>query len=392
MFVGAAAPFVGFCGKCRQKGAFLSMQWKGAIAKTYTTRYGRIGLHVLFWLVLFGSNFYFNSISFNPFSASSAAYLLAGKSAALLALSYYVLMYGIRPRFLAKRTFVYGFILLLLLLLFYAALDAWGDKVIMAGCEGCMEALKGSSLAYYRFLQQPVHNIVLARLLSGGLLYQLLFQLSLPVALKIGRDYYRQAVQQLQLAKDNLQMEFNFLKAQVNPHFLFNTLNNLYSLVVQERKAQAAATIARLSGFMRYTLYETGEEKVLLEREIGLLKDYVELEKLRLNETVVAFQYEQDRDDYQIPPLLLMPALENAFKYSVDNRPDSHIHVAINARDGELHVAIKNNFDPEREVKKGGIGLQNLQKRLQHYYPGKSSCSATAMDGVYCFELRCTLL
>lgn len=392
MFVGAAAPFVGFWRNYRQKGAFLNMQWKAAIAKTYTTRPWRIGLHLLFWLVLAGSNFYFNRISFNPFSASPATYLLAGKSVVLLALFYYALMYAIWPRFLKKRKFIAGGLLLILLLLLYAALDAWGDKQIIAGCAGCMEGLKGSSLAYYRFLQQPVHNIVLARLLSGGLLYQLLFQLSLPVALKTGRDYYRQAVQQLQLARDNLQLEFNFLKAQVNPHFLFNTLNNLYSLVVHQRNEQAAATIARLSGFMRYTLYETGEEKVALQKEIGLLKDYVELEKLRLNETVVAFQYGQDRDDYQIPPLLLMPALENAFKFSVDNRPDSQIHVAINAREGELHVQIKNNFDPQQEAKGGGIGLQNLQKRLQHYYPGRSSCSATTADGMYCFELRCMLL
>lgn len=367
------------------------MQWKTAVAKTYTTRYGRIGLHVLFWLVLFGSNFYFNSISFNPFSASSAAYLLAGKSALLLALFYYVLMYGIWPRFLTKRKFLYSAVSLLFLLLLYAALDAYGDKRIIAGCTNCMEQLKGSSLDYYRFLQRPLPNIVLARLLSGGLLYQLLFQLSLPVALKIGRDYYRQAVQQLQLAKDNLQLEFNFLKAQVNPHFLFNTLNNLYALVVSERKEQAAATIARLSGFMRYTLYETGEEKVALEKEIRLLQDYVELEKLRLNETVVDFRYEQDRTDYKIPPLLLMPALENAFKYSADNVPDSHIHMHIRAVDNTLHVTIQNNFDPEREIRGGGIGLHNLQKRLQHYYPGTSSCSATATDGVYLFRLSCTL-
>jgi sensor histidine kinase YesM len=278
-----------------------------------------------------------------------------------------------------------------LLLLLYAVLDAIGDKQIIGNCADCMETLKGSNQAYYQFLQMPLTNIVLARVLSGGLLYQLLFQLGLPVAIKTGRNYYRQAVQQLQLAKDNLQLEFNFLKAQVNPHFLFNTLNNLYSLVVSERNKQAAATIARLSGFMRYTLYETGAEKVLLSKEVAMLKDYTELEKLRLNETEVTFEYEQDRDNYKMPPLLLMPALENAFKYSVDNLPQSHISINMLAANNTLQVTIENNFDPQRQTGGGGIGLQNLQRRLQHYYPGSHSYTATAKDGLYIFKLHCTL-
>jgi hypothetical protein len=366
------------------------MQWKTAVGQLGTWRYSRPALHLLFWGALFGSNAYFNTISFNPFSASNAAYLLAGKSVVLLALVYYALMYAIWPYFLVKRKFGIAAALLLLLLLLYAVLDAIGDKQLIAGCADCMEKLKGSNRAYYRFLQQPVPNIVLARVLSGGLLYQLLFQLSLPVAIKTGRNYYRQAVQQLQLAKDNLQLEFNFLKAQVNPHFLFNTLNNLYSLVVSERNKQAAATIARLSGFMRYTLYETGAETVLLSKEIAMLKDYTELEKLRLNETNVTFEYEQDQE-YKIPPLLLMPALENAFKYSVDNLPESRININILAVNNTLHVTIENNFDPQRQTGGGGIGLQNLQRRLQHYYGGNHSYTATTKDGVYIFALHCTL-
>ena len=367
------------------------MQWKTALREWGATRYGRVVLHLLFWGVLFGSNVYFNRISFNPFSASNAAYLLAGKSVLLLALVYYGLMYVVWPRFIVRRKFVAAVLLLVLLLLVYAVLDACGDKQMIAGCADCMEDLKGSSLVYYQFLQKPLQHIVLARLLSGGLLYQLLFQLSLPVAIKTGRNYYRQAVQQLQLAKDNLQLEFNFLKAQVNPHFLFNTLNNLYSLVVSERKEQAAATIARLSGFMRYALYETTAEKVLLSKEIHLLKDYTELEKLRLNETVVTFHYQQDKDEYTLPPLLLMPAVENAFKYSVDNGPESKIVIDIKAVNNTLDVTITNNFDPQRESGVGGIGLQNLQRRLQHYYPDKYSYTATAKDGVYIFALHCTL-
>jgi sensor histidine kinase YesM len=142
---------------------------------------------------------------------------------------------------------------------------------------------------------------------------------------------------------------------------------------------------------MRYALYETSTENVLLRKEIRLLKDYTELEKLRLNETLVSFHYEQDKDGYTIPPLLLMPAVENAFKYSVDNGPESRIDIAIKAVNNTLDVTIKNNFDPQREGGGGGIGLQNLQRRLEHYYPGRHSYAATARDGIYIFQLHCTL-
>lgn len=194
----------------------------------------------------------------------------------------------------------------------------------------------------------------------------------------------------MQLAKDNLQLEFNFLKAQVNPHFLFNTLNNIYALVEGDRKEQATSTLARLSSFLRYTLYETGDEKILLNKEVQLIKDYIELEKLRLNETEVAFQYESDRDDYTIPPLLFMPALKNAFKYAVD-KPGSRIDVFIKAERETLEVRIQNNFDTQRIGTTGGIGLQNLQKRVRHYYGPSATYLATAANGVYLFQLKCML-
>jgi LytS/YehU family sensor histidine kinase len=176
----------------------------------------------------------------------------------------------------------------------------------------------------------------------------------------------------------------------VNPHFLFNTLNNIYALVVAERKEQAATTLARLSGFLRYTLYETGDEKIALAKEVQLLKDYIELEKLRLNETAVRFRYESDRDDYTVPPLLFMPALENAFKYTSDSK-GNQILVNITAKEKQLQVTVENDLVGQQTPKGGGIGLQNLQKRLQHYYPGRSSYSASETNGVYLFSLSCTL-
>ncbi len=366
------------------------MKRRDPLEKTYSDIRYRIALHILFWSVMFGSYYYFNTISFNPARETPATYLLALKNTIEFAAAFYSLMYFIWPRYIAKRKWFKSIVLLALWLVAITALDAWADLQIFHGCESCMQRLAQYSPDYYNFLQRNFPNIVFIRVVTGGLLYHLIIQISLPVAIKIGRNYFRQTVQQLQLSKDNLQLEFNFLKAQVNPHFLFNTLNNIYSLVQAERKEQAATTLARLSGFLRYTLYETGDEKIALEKEAQLLKDYVELEKLRLNETDVLFYYESDSEAYTVPPLLFMPALENAFKYTEDEK-GARIGVSIIAKDKQLQVKIENNIPKTKNANTGGIGLQNLQKRLQHYYPGKSSYTATATNGVYLFQLSCTL-
>jgi sensor histidine kinase YesM len=363
---------------------------KQLFEKTYSNPYYRIGLHVFFWFFLTATNYYFNTISFNPVSHTPASYLLALKNTVEFSIAFYSLMYWILPVFIAKRRWIKATVLLLLWVILIASFDTWADQQIFNHCQTCATSLKQSGSDYYNFLQNNFSNIAFARLMSGGLLYNLIVQLSLPIAVKLGRNYFRQTVQQLQLAKDNLQLEFNFLKSQVNPHFLFNTLNNIYSLVVNEKKEQAAATIARLSDFMRYALYETGDEKILLEKEVQLLKDYIELEKLRLNETEVVFHYETDSIDYVVPPLLLMPAVENAFKYSSDKKGDG-ITISIKVVRFQLEVTIENKFDTGRRSTTGGIGLQNLKKRLQHYYGTASSCSINAANGVYLFRLICTL-
>ena len=366
------------------------MKRKDLVEKTYADLRYRLVLHLLFWLAMFASSYYFNTISFNPVRETPGAWLLALKNAVELAVAFYALMYFIWPRFLAKRKWFKSLVLLFLWLVAVTSLDAWADLQIFNRCESCLKGLAKYNPDYYHFLQRNFPNIVFVRVITGGLLYHLVILLSLPVAIKIGRSYFRQTVQQLQLAKDNLQLEFNFLKSQVNPHFLFNTLNNIYSLVVNEKKEQAAATLARLSGFLRYTLYETGDEKILLKKELQLLHDYIELEKLRLNETNVEFRAETDSDDYTVPPLLLMPALENAFKYTEDEKGNK-IVIDITAKEKQLQVSIQNSTTEANETKPGGIGLQNLQKRVNHYYPGRSSYSASRANGVYLFHVSCTL-
>lgn len=363
---------------------------KDLLAYTYSDKRYRIGAHLLFWVLLFGGNYYFNSISFNAVSGTPAAYLFAIKNTVVTAAAFYPLVYFILPWFARRKPWFIGVFFILVWILLISLIDSWGDQRIYSNCARCAERLAQTSPDYYRFLQRNLSDIVFTRVLSGGFLYMQIFVLSFPVAIKFARNYFRQTVQGLQLAKDNLQLEFNFLKAQVNPHFLFNTLNNIYALVEADRKEQATATIARLSGFMRYTLYETGAEKISLQKEVQLMKDYIELEQLRLNETEVLFRFNSDADDYTVPPLLFMPALENAFKYTVDKR-GSRIVVDIKAVQGKLSICIQNSFDEQRTKGAGGIGLQNLQKRVHYYYGDNAEWSAGGADGVYLFTLNASL-
>ena len=363
---------------------------KDLLAYTYTDNRYRLLLHVLFWLLVFARGYYFGTISFNTMRGTPATYLLSVKTTLVSALAFYTLMYGLLPLFNKKRSWVPVILLGILWLVLIACLDSLGDLLVFHKCAACAERLAAASPDYHRFLQTHFSNIVVVRILSGGFLYMLILQLSLPVAIKFARNNFRKTVQSLQLAKDNLQLEFNFLKAQVNPHFLFNTLNNIYALVEAEQKQKATATIARLSGFLRYTLYETGAEKIRLQQEVQLLQDYIELEQLRLNNTQVLFRFTTHNDDYEIPPLLFMPALENAFKYTPDAAGNT-IDVRIVAHAGKLEVTIENPVQAGHQKGGGGIGLHNLHKRVAHYFGAQASCTAGAVNDVYLLRLSCPL-
>lgn len=196
----------------------------------------------------------------------------------------------------------------------------------------------------------------------------------------------------LQLAKENVQLELNFLKSQVNPHFLFNTLNNLYGLIIHQRHDKSAEIVARLSDFMRYTLYDSAEALVSLEKEVNLINNYIELEQLRLNYTKVVFNVMLDRKDYYLPPLLFMPIVENAFKYTVDKKTGSIIYMDLKVDQGLLYFKIQNSFEPlnsKNEI--GGLGLVNLQKRLSLLFPNKNTCQNNVEGFNYIAQLTLNL-
>ena len=203
-----------------------------------------------------------------------------------------------------------------------------------------------------------------------GTLIGLLFSIALPLSIKFGMQALRQQFRSMQLAKENLELEFNFLRSQVNPHFLFNSLNNIYGLILNDEKNKSADLVARLSQFLRYTLYENSNDKMPMDKEVQLLKDYIDLESIRMNYTKASFKFQTDNTVFNLPSLLMIPIVENAFKYCADNR-EAYINIHFQIHDKSVSFEVKNTVDPDRQsAAVGGIGLTNFRKRLQLYYPG----------------------
>ena len=184
--------------------------------------------------------------------------------------------------------------------------------------------------------------------------------------------YYRQlkmAAQQLRLEKQAA--ELNYLKAQTNPHFLFNTLNNIYSLA-RDKSDLAAESIMRLSKILRFMLYETGGEYIAIEQELKIMADYIALEKLRYDASLhVNFNYDVEDMNQSLPPLLLIPLVENAFKHGVSEtrqQPFVDIHLTVNNR--QLLFVVRNSTDQSLEDSgpKENIGLSNLRRQLELLY------------------------
>ncbi|MGN6639267.1 MAG: sensor histidine kinase, partial [Mucilaginibacter sp.] len=168
--------------------------------------------------------------------------------------------------------------------------------------------------------------------------------------------------------------ELSFLKAQINPHFFFNTLNNIYALTVVDAEV-AGKAIHQLSRMMRYLLYDTQQGHTMLSQEIAFVKDYISLMQLRLTDVVkVTIDTPSDLKDLPLAPMIFLPFVENAFKHGVSATQDSHIDIVIVQNEKVLDLTVKNSIMHDNSVSldtNSGIGLVNTRRRLDLLYPGK---------------------
>lgn len=211
-------------------------------------------------------------------------------------------------------------------------------------------------------------------MIDGILLMTTLLVAGISTSLAVIQRWQADARLRDAVEKQNISSELALLKAQINPHFFFNTLNNIYALSFTHVEQSREATLT-LSRMMRYLLYETQHDTAPLSREFAFIDDYIELMKLRVRNTDNV-QYTRDEPvrDYPIAPMLLLPFIENAFKHGIDASQRSEIRIHAGLEGGALNLFVENHIFPVQnaaEEENGGIGLTNTRRRLDLLYPGR---------------------
>jgi hypothetical protein len=207
---------------------------------------------------------------------------------------------------------------------------------------------------------------------------------SLSSALSVVKEW-RYTLQRISQAEaEKARAELAFLKAQINPHFLFNTLNNIYSLALTKNDATAFA-IMKLSNIMRYLTDDATHDYVVLQSEVACISDYIELQRLRLNaKTDINFSVSGQLDEKHISPLILITFVENVFKYGVSNHEPSPLTIKISADERTITLFCQNRvFSALRKVEREGIGISNTKKRLELLYPNKHLLNIATDKGLY---------
>ncbi|MCK9219566.1 MAG: histidine kinase [Bacteroidales bacterium] len=222
--------------------------------------------------------------------------------------------------------------------------------------------------------------------------YPMLMAFALSTAIRITLEYFQNEKQKREIEAEKLSSELAFLKSQVNPHFLFNILNNICSLA-RKKSDDTENAIIKLSQIMRYMLQDSKVEKVNLEKEVEYLQSYLELQRLRISETVkISFIISGRPELISIEPLLLIPFVENAFKHGVSYLEESEILITLSAQRQKLSFVVENKIieNKEEELKESGsgIGLKNVIRRLDLLYPQKHDLKINDQQGKYRVELN----
>lgn len=299
----------------------------------------------------------------------------------LISLSTYALMvyfnlYYLIPNYLTKKRFRTYVGLLLLVILILTPLKTF--------------------VFYWKFAGRPEDQALLLSNLNFYFIPSFLVLIASTI-FKIISDWFRNLRDQQELEAQTMQSELRFLKSQINPHFLFNTLNNIYALTLQ-KSDKAPDTVIKLSEMMRYMLYECNEKQVLLSKEIQYLRNYLDLERLRLSHAIeVTFEVQGAVSDQKIAPLMFLPFLENSFKHGATRTiSKGYIHFRLLVEGETLHMHLENSKPeklpaPDLRRPSGGIGLVNVRRRLDLIYPGRYTLNIEDSPNSYGVSLELKL-
>ena len=306
--------------------------------------------HVLFWMLLLGLWYY---LRYQDYSTEQIAFQVTLVKVCALAAAVYITNYFLIPRLLYKKWYV--------------------------GFAGAFIALiTVSSLVKIFLMSKIMHDPTMLNL-SGNLKSRFyenvisdFFLIMAGAAFKLIVDYTKMQKRLAEVAKEKAETELNFLKSQINPHFLFNSLNSVYFLI-DKNNSDARQALHKFSDMLRYQLYEANGEKIPIEKEISYLQDYVHLQQLRKDENYkVQFHCSPEVKNFSIEPLLLIPFVENAFKH-ISHKTDgsNFVKLDLTRSNGFFEFAVENSRERGMYTTEqhGGIGMNNVKRRLELLYP-----------------------
>ena len=317
--------------------------------------------HLLGWLVLFGGWHFFRYQDY----PRDIGWLITGLKVADLALMIYITNYLLIPRLLYKKKYVLFGITFLVVVTGFSFLKMYLEGQIMDRHALFFNNFKG------RFYDNVIPHILLV---STGAAFKLLM------------DYARAQRRLGEMSKEKAEAELNFLKSQINPHFLFNSLNSIY-FMIDKHNTEARQTLLQFSDLLRYQLYDCNADTIEIEKEIAYLQDFIRLQQLRKDQQYeVSMQVQPEVKGFRITPLLLIPFVENAFKHiSHHSNQRNFVHVTMAKENGSFRFMVENSKETLHRSTEppGGIGLSNVKRRLELLYPRKYELQIDNNDATF---------
>ncbi|TDO21499.1 sensor histidine kinase [Pedobacter duraquae] len=332
-------------------------------------------IHALFWLFLLG--FFCLGLYLNKEKMSAYAIMVQFGYYGLINVSIFYINYTLLIPQLVKTQKKYGIYILSITFL-----------IVFMGFVKTVLATLNSDIMLAR-MNMETHKIEPMNItrFAVGTIFSSGFFIVISSLIKFAVDWFGNERIQRNLESEKKDMELQFLKSQLNPHFLFNSLNNIYSLAYQKSDKTADA-ILKLSEIMRYMIYESNDSWVELSKEIEYVKSFIELQKLRFKDgAAVEFTLNGEIDGQHIVPLILISFVENAFKHGVANDPNDPIKINVIANQKILHFSITNKKNTHNKDEMGGVGLNNVERRLQLLYPDRYKLNIVNSATHYTSEL-----
>lgn len=336
-----------------------------------------ITIHIAAWACFFLLPIVFFPRSKDPqYQMSETLKLMFFCINVYLVIFYYLNTHVIIPQMLAKKRWIYYALAVIACLVIFIYIPKFFEDALNAENPDRLKM----KIVRRRHRLYPFTG--------GTAVFFLVFTVS--TCIKVIQQWLSAEQRQKLIETEKLNTELSFLKSQINPHFLFNTLNNIYSLAIV-KSDETAAAVMKLSSIMRYVLSDTKQHLVPLEKEIEFIQHYIDLQKVRLTDKIkINFIVNGEQEGRQIAPLLFIPFVENAFKYGISTKEHSEINITINIKPHEIEFITDNRIlalETDAE-KKNGIGLKNTRRRLEILYADKHSLEILRREDHFFVHLK----